>query len=87
MLPRCLHKALQVQSEDHNWNTSVNGTSPDYFAIRDWPAVKGSLFTQSDLDGQTKTAVVGQTVVGKLFSANFDPVGQTHSHQQRAFRK
>ena len=72
-----LHKVSQVQSEDHNWNTSVNGTSPDYFAIRDWHAVKGSLFTQPDVEGQTKTAVVGQTVVGKLFSANFDPLGQT----------
>ncbi len=72
-----LHKVSQVQSEDHNWNTSVNGTSPDYFAIRDWHTVKGALFTQPDVEGQTKTAVVGQTVVGKLFSANFDPLGQT----------
>jgi macrolide transport system ATP-binding/permease protein len=72
-----LHKVSQVQSEDHNWNTSVNGTSPDYFAIRDWPAVKGSLFAQSDVDGQTKTAVLGQTVVGKLFSPTFNPLGQT----------
>jgi putative ABC transport system permease protein len=72
-----LHKPLQVQSEDHNWNTSINGTSPDYFAIRDWPVVKGALFTQSDLDGQTKTAVIGQTVVGKLYGTTFNPVGQT----------
>jgi putative ABC transport system permease protein len=72
-----LHKVSQVQSEDHNWNTSVNGTSPDYFAIRDWHTVKGSLFTQPDVEGQAKAAVVGQTVVGKLFSANFDPLGQT----------
>ena len=72
-----LHKVTQVQSEDHNWNTSVNGTSPDYFAIRDWPTVKGNLFTQSDLDGQTKNAILGATVVDKLFSASFDPVGQT----------
>src|ERR1700733_10463412 len=71
-----LHKATQVQSEDHNWNTSVNGTSPDYFAIRDWAAAKGTLFTQSDLDGQTKSAILGQTVVGKLFGPSFDPVGQ-----------
>ncbi len=72
-----LHKPLQVQSEDHNWNTSINGTSPDYFAIRDWPVAKGALFTQSDLDGQTKTAVIGQTVVGKLYGTTFNPVGQT----------
>jgi putative ABC transport system permease protein len=72
-----LHKSMQVQSEDHNWNTSINGTSPDYFAIRAWPTSKGSLFTQTDLDGQAKTAVLGETVVTKLFGANYDPVGQT----------
>jgi putative ABC transport system permease protein len=72
-----LHKVLQVQSEDHNWSTSINGTSPDYFIIRDWPVVKGSLLTQADVDGQTKNAVVGQTVIGKLFGPSFDPVGQT----------
>ncbi len=72
-----LHKVLQVQSEDHNWNTSINGTSPDYFAIRDWPVVEGSLLAQSDVDGQSKNAVIGETVVSKLFSANFNPVGQT----------
>jgi putative ABC transport system permease protein len=71
-----LHKSMQVQSEDHNWNTSINGTSPDYFAIRAWPASKGVLFTQTDLDGQAKAAVLGQTVVTKLFGANYDPVGQ-----------
>ena len=72
-----LHKVLQVQSEDHNWSTSINGTSPDYFTIRDWPVVKGSLLTQADVDSRTGNAVVGQTVVGKLFGPSFDPVGQT----------
>ncbi len=73
-----LHQSTQVQSEEHNWNTSVNGTSPDYFAIRDWAATQGSVFKQSDLDGQSKAAVLGQTVVIKLFgSPTFDPVGQT----------
>jgi putative ABC transport system permease protein len=72
-----LHKNLQVSSEDHNWNTSINGTSPDYFAIRDWGVDKGSLFTQSDLDGQTKTAVLGETTVQKLFGVNYNPVGQS----------
>ena len=44
-----LHKVLQVQSEDHNWNTSVNGTSPDYFAIRDWPVVQGRACSRSPI--------------------------------------
>ena len=71
-----LHKPMQVQSEDHNWNTSVNGTSPDYFAIRTWAVAQGTLFTQADLEAHTKCAVLGQTVVGKLFGPSFDPVGQ-----------
>jgi putative ABC transport system permease protein len=72
-----LHKAAQVQSEEHNWTTSVNGTSPDYFEIRNWPIAKGSSFGESDLEGQRKTVVVGQTVVEKLYGPSADPVGQT----------
>ena len=72
-----LHKSMQVQSEDSNWNTSVNGTSPDYFAIRTWDAAQGSLFTDSDLETQAKSAVLGTTVVQKLYGANTDPTGQT----------
>jgi putative ABC transport system permease protein len=72
-----LTRSCQVASEDHNWKTNVSGTSPDYFAIRDWPIVKGAALTDSDVDGQTKNAILGQTVVDKLFGPSFDPVGQT----------
>src|ERR1700722_8374188 len=72
-----LRKATQVASEDHNWNTSVNGTSPDYFAIRDWQAGQGALFTSTDVEGQIKNAVLGKTVVDKLFGASSDPIGQS----------
>jgi putative ABC transport system permease protein len=34
------------------------------------------LFTRSDLEAHSKSAVLGQTVVGKLFGPSFDPVGQ-----------
>ena len=72
-----LHAATQVASEDHNWNTSINGTSPEYFEIRNWNATKGSLFTASDLEGHVKNAVLGKTVADKLFGASSDPIGQT----------
>jgi putative ABC transport system permease protein len=65
-----------ILSEDQNWSTSVFGTTPEYFQIRTWPAAQGSLFTQSDVDGATKVAVLGQTVVDKLFGASSNPVGQ-----------
>ncbi|HEY6105022.1 MAG TPA: ABC transporter permease, partial [Anaeromyxobacteraceae bacterium] len=71
-----MRATASVQSEDQNWTTSVFGTTPDYFLIRAWPVARGAVFTQSDLDAGTKVAVLGQTVVDKLFGLNADPVGQ-----------
>ncbi len=71
-----LRTAAQVLSEDQNWTTSVYGTTPDYFSIRNWDAARGALFATSDVDGGTKVVVLGQTVVDKLFGPGADPVGQ-----------
>ena len=37
-----LRTNASVISEDQNWTTSVNGVSPEYFPIRDWPVARGS---------------------------------------------
>ncbi len=71
-----LRSTAPVLSEDQNWTTSVTGTAPDFFAIRNWKVAEGSLFSQSDVEGGTKVAVLGQTVVEKLFGPGVDPVGQ-----------
>jgi len=70
-----LRAVASLLSEDQNWTTAVYGTSPEYFRIRSWPAARGSLITQSDVDGGTKMAVLGQTVVDKLFGPGSNPVG------------
>ena len=71
-----LRATAQVVSEEQNWTTSVFGTTPEYFQIRSWPAARGALFNQADVDAGTKVAVLGQTVVEKIFGPNADPVGQ-----------
>ncbi|HXU69477.1 MAG TPA: ABC transporter permease [Polyangia bacterium] len=71
-----LRSQSQVMSEDQNWSTSVQGTSPEYFAIRSWPVSSGAAIQDSDVEAGAKVAVLGQTVVDKLFGANSDPVGQ-----------
>ena len=68
--------AGQVVSEEQNWTTSVTGTTPEMFAIRNWPLASGRLFGQSDIDGGNKVVVLGQTVVDKLFGSSADPLGQ-----------
>jgi putative ABC transport system permease protein len=72
-----LRGTAQIASEEQNWSTQIYGTSPEYFGIRSWPASSGTLITQSDIDAGTKSVVLGQTVVDKLFGPNSDPVGQS----------
>ncbi len=71
-----LRRSTQVLSEEQNWTTSVQGTTPDYLSIRNWRMDHGTAISPSDVDSGTKVAVLGQTVVEKLFGANSDPVGQ-----------
>jgi putative ABC transport system permease protein len=72
-----LRSNAPVISEDQNWATSINGVSPEYFLIRDWPMALGTNINQSDVEGGTKVVVLGRTVVENLFGASADPVGQT----------
>ncbi|HEY1693318.1 MAG TPA: ABC transporter permease [Polyangiaceae bacterium] len=70
-----LRSSMPVVSEDQNWTTSVTGTSPEYFDIRNWPIAIGNAFTQADVDGGAKVIVLGQTVVDKLYGPSADPIG------------
>ena len=66
----------QVLANGLNWNTSVNGESPDYPEIRSWKISSGAMFSEQDVRSVAKVAVVGKTVADQLFP-NTDPVGQT----------
>ncbi len=71
-----LRAGSQVMSEDANWNTSIQGTTPDFLRVRSWPVDVGAEFTQTDVDGGMKVALLGQTVVEKLYGPNANPLGQ-----------
>ncbi len=68
---------VTITVEDQNWTTSLTGTSPEFFDIRNWVIDKGSLFADTDLQSGAKVIVVGATVADKLFGAGVDPVGKT----------
>ena len=70
-----LRSSASLVSEDQNWTTTVQGTTPEYFEIRTWSVANGSGITQSDVEGGTKVIVLGQTVGSRLFGSG-DPVGQ-----------
>jgi putative ABC transport system permease protein len=72
-----LRSNAQVMSEDQNWATSVTGTSPEYFQIRNWRVDRGRALLDSDVESSSKIAILGQTVVDKLYGPSADPIGQT----------
>jgi putative ABC transport system permease protein len=71
-----LRISANVMSDEQNWYTQVQGTSPEYLEVRNWNLSSGVPFTQADLDGRTKVCLLGKTVLDKLFPDE-DPVGQT----------
>src|SRR5512144_908320 len=65
----------QVVYGNANWNTQVQGTTPDFVFIRQWPVQSGVFLTDSDVRGAAKVCVLGQNVAQQLFG-DADPVGQ-----------
>jgi putative ABC transport system permease protein len=68
--------SAQVMSEEQNWQTTVEGTSPELFDIRNWPMASGRRFTAAEVTNKARVAVLGRTVVNSLFYPGADPVGQ-----------
>src|SRR6476660_1912053 len=60
-----------------NWPTTMQGVSPNFMDIRNWPLREGVSFGNEDITGATKVCLVGQTVVENIFDAADDPLGKT----------
>jgi putative ABC transport system permease protein len=65
-----------VVAGNSNWNSSVFGTTPEYFEVREWPLAAGRGFEAAELAGSGKVAILGQTVVDQLFNGA-DPIDQS----------
>jgi putative ABC transport system permease protein len=70
---------------DQNWNTSFQGTTPSYLAVRAWSLESGNMFTEMDVRVANKVCVIGKTVVTNLFLGS-DPLGQTMRIKKMPFK-
>lgn len=65
---------------------SVSGVSPNYIEVRDWPVRNGAFVSDADIENTARVAVLGTTVVEKLFGDKaFDPIGQQITINDRVF--
>ena len=68
---------VQIVYGNQNWSTSAQGVTASFPVVRDWPLGTGRFFTDRDVAGVSRVAVLGQTVVDHLFNPGEDPVGAT----------
>jgi putative ABC transport system permease protein len=65
----------QVVFGNQNWSTVIQGATPEYLVVREWPVVSGRDIMPQDVDGAAKVVLLGQTVAANLFGDS-DPVGE-----------
>ncbi|MGH2404688.1 MAG: ABC transporter permease [bacterium] len=68
-------RTAQVTFRSENTNTQVSGVTPEFQTVRNFHPAQGQFFTDADMRSRAKVAVVGRTVVNRLF-ADTEPVGQ-----------
>jgi len=68
--------SAQVRYRGTNWGTGIEGVTPDYIAVRNWPLAEGEFITEQQVNAAAHVCVLGQTVARELFGL-VSPVGQT----------
>ena len=65
----------QLASDGANWNTQVQGVTPEYLIARDLKIAQGRMFDEREARQGRKVIVVGPTVAKELWGGD-DPVGK-----------
>lgn len=71
-----IREDMQIVNKNRNTWVTVNGTTSNYFAVREWPLRSGRTFSQAEQSGSGKVALLGQDTATKLFGDE-DPIGKT----------
>jgi len=67
--------STEIVGGSGNWSTTVQGVEAHELSIKKWSMQEGEFLTEADNTSRSKVAVIGTTIVAKLF-ANVDPLGQ-----------
>lgn len=70
-----INTSAQLVYGNANWSSNVIGSTESYTIVQDWNIASGRNITDSDVRQGAKVAVLGQTIVDKLFE-NEDPIGK-----------
>ena len=66
----------QVRYRGTNWGTAIQGVTPDYMTVRNWPLAEGEFISQRHVLGASHVCLLGQTVARELFGLR-SPLGES----------
>ena len=78
-----LNDLARINGEDVS--LSVAGTAPDELTIYGIRVAKGEFFTEADVDGHARVAVLGATIAKNVFG-QAEPIGKTINLNKQPFR-
>ena len=76
----------QVVAAAGNWNTTIEGTGPEFQDIRSWPVQLGSFYSDQDVLRSNKVVVLGSITRDQIFGEGVDPVGLMVRISNQPFR-
>jgi len=79
-------QVLQVVAGNQNWSTAIEGVTPAYQTVRDWPVAAGRFLTKQEEENAATSAVLGQSVVHNLFGPGQNPLDQVIRIKNVPFR-
>jgi putative ABC transport system permease protein len=80
-----LQTRQQVVAGAQNWQTQIVGVNVDFPAIKSWPIVAGSFFSEQDVQAAAKVCLLGKNVAENLFGTD-DPTGTEIRIRNQLFR-
>lgn len=80
-----VQSSYQLVAGNQNWNTQVQGMTPNIIDIRNYTIKTGRMYTEKELTSRDRVCVIGQTVADNLFPEG-DLVGKTVRINKAPFR-
>ena len=68
-------RAMATYQGKNYYVSSIQGTTPEFLEVRDWPLADGEVFTDLDVRGARQVCLLGLTVAKELFG-DASPVGK-----------